>query len=145
YLEQSAERVLARIGYDLFGEIRRLLTVGQTPRNANMPALELHIALLRDLITGCGIPLVEIPPVPDGYRFIACLTHDVDHPSIRQHGWDHTTFGFLYRAVFGSMLNLIRGRIPLKDLLTNWAAALKLPLVHLGVAKDFCRDFDARY
>ncbi len=92
---------------------------GQPPANADMPALELHIALLRDLITGCGVPLVEIPPVPDGYRFIACLTHDVDHPSIRQHKWDHTMFGFLYRAVFGSLRNLIHGRITLRDLVNE--------------------------
>lgn len=145
YLDHSRETALARIGYDLFGEVRKLLIEGQPPANAGMPALELHIVILRDLITACGVRLVEIPSVPEGYRFIACLTHDVDHPSIRQHGWDHTTLGFLYRAVFGSLLNLIRGRIPLKDLLTNWAAALKLPLVHLGVAKDFWRDFDGRY
>ena len=92
-----------RIGYDLFSEIRTLLTQGQPPANADMPALELHIAFLRDLIIGHGIRLIEVPPVPDGHSFIACLTHDVDHPSIRQHKWDHTIFGFLYRAVFGSL------------------------------------------
>ena len=145
YLDQSGERVLARIGYDLFGEVRTLLTVGQPPANANMPALELHIAFLRSLITGCGVPLAEIPPVPDGYRFIACLTHDVDHPSIRQHKWDHTLFGFLSRAIFGSLRDLIRGRIPVRGLVTNWAAALKLPFIHLGLAKDFWREFDDRY
>jgi len=145
YLDGPSERVLARIGYDLFSEVRTLLTAGQPPANANMPALELHIALLRDLITGCGVPLVEIPPVPDGCRFVACLTHDVDHPSIRQHKWDHTMFGFLYRAVFGSLRNLIRGQMPVQDLLTNWAAALRLPFVHLGLAKDFWREFDDRY
>ena len=58
--------MLARIGYDLFGEIRTLLTVGQPPANASLPALELHIAFLRDLITGSGVSLVEIPPVPEG-------------------------------------------------------------------------------
>ncbi len=145
YLDRSGEPVLARIGYDLFGEVRTLLAVGQPPANASMPALELHIAFLRDLITGCGVPLVEIPPVPDGYRFIACLTHDVDHPSIRQHQWDHTTFGFLYRALFGSLRKLIRKRMPVRGLVTNWAAALKLPFVHLGMAKDFWREFDDRY
>ena len=56
--------MLARIGYDLFGEVRTLLTVGQPPENASIPTLELHIALLRDLIVVCGFPLVEIPPVP---------------------------------------------------------------------------------
>jgi hypothetical protein len=145
FLEQSGQTVVARIGYDLFREIRTLLSVGQPPANASMPALELHIALLRDLITGCGVSLVEIPPVPDGHAFIACLTHDVDHPSIRQHNWDHTVVGFLYRAVFGSMRNLIRGRVSVGQLARNWVAVLKLPLVHLGVAKDFWRNFDDRY
>ena len=145
YLDRSGQRVLARIGYDLFGEVRKLLTAGQPPANANMPALELHIAFLRDLITGCGLPLVEVPPVPDGYPFIACLTHDVDNPSIRQHKWDHTTFGFLHRAVLGSFGNLLLGRIRVRSLLTNWAAALKLPFVHMGFAKDFWRGFEDRY
>ncbi len=145
FLDQSRDKVLVRIGYDLFSEVRTLLTVGQPSANANMPALELHIAFLRDLITGCGVPLVEIPPVPDGYQFVACLTHDVDHPSIRQHKWDYTMFGFLYRAVFSSLRKLIRGQMSVQDLLTNWAAALKLPFVHLGLAKDFWREFDDRY
>ncbi len=142
YHHQSRGRAVVRIGYDLFGEVRALLTAGQPAANAGVPALELHIALLRDLIVGSGIPLVEIPPVPDGYRFIACLTHDVDHPSIRQHKFDHTMFGFLYRAVMGSVFDVFRGRAPLRNLLTNWAAALKLPLVHLGLAKDFWYEFD---
>jgi hypothetical protein len=145
FINHSEERVLARIGYDLFGEVGRLLTAGQPPPNADIPTLELHIALLRDIITGCGVPLVEIPPVPEGYRFITCLTHDVDHPSIRQHRWDHTMFGFLYRAVLGSLCNFIEGRLRLRDLVTNWTAASKLPFVHLGLAKDFWREFDDRY
>jgi hypothetical protein len=145
YLHRSRERVIARIGYDLFGEVRTLLSKGQPVANANMPTLELHIALLRNLITACGVQLVEIPPVPDGYRFIACLTHDVDHPSIRQHKWDHTTLGFLYRAIFGSLRNLLRGRMSVRGLAKNWIAALKLPFIHLGLVKDIWREFDDRY
>jgi peptidoglycan/xylan/chitin deacetylase (PgdA/CDA1 family) len=145
YLRQSREGVLARIGYELFGEVRALLTTGQLIVNAGMPTLELHIALLRDLITSCGVSLSEIPPVPDGYQFIACLTHDVDHPAIREHAWDHTIFGFLFRAVFCSMANLICERISFRCLLTNWAAVLKLPFVHFGLAEDFWRKFDDRY
>jgi hypothetical protein len=131
FVDQCKDRKLVRIGYDLFGEVRRLLEAGQPAVDADLPALELHIAFLRDLITGCGIPLVEIPPVPEGYRFIACLTHDIDHPSTRQHGWDRTTFGFLRRALLGSLHNLLRGRLGVRGVLTNWAAALKLPFVHL--------------
>ena len=145
FLQESEDGSIARIGYDLFREVRALLTVGQPVTNAAIPALELHIALLRDLITGAGIPLVEIPAVPDGFQFIACLTHDVDHPSIRAHKWDHTVFGFLYRALVGSFLKLIRGQLPIQNLFTNWAAALKLPLVSLALAKDFWSEFDERY
>ncbi len=145
FLDRSKEQVLARIGYDLFDEVRTLLSIGQPHANADMPTLEMHIAFLRDLITGCGVSLVEIPAVPNGYRFIACLTHDIDHPSIRQHKWDRTTFGFLRRAILGSLHNLLRGRLRTRGLLTNWVAVVKLPFVHLGLAKDFWRDFDGRY
>jgi hypothetical protein len=144
-LYASEDKVLARIGYDLFREVRRLLTVGQPAANSALPALELHIALLRDLITGAGVPLVEIPALPDGFQFIACLTHDVDHPSIRRHKWDHTVFGFLYRAVVGSFVKLILGQMPVENLLANWLAALKLPFVYMGLAKDFWSDFHDRY
>jgi len=140
--QQERGTHVVRIGYDLFGEIRTLLTTGQPEANAGVPALELHIALLRELIVACGVLLAEIPPVPAGYRLIACLTHDVDHPYIRLHKFDHTMLGFLYRAVFGSLIGVLRGRVSLKDLLTNWAAAVKLPFVHLGLAKDFWNDFD---
>ncbi|HEY9248150.1 MAG TPA: hypothetical protein VIO38_03420, partial [Rariglobus sp.] len=145
YVDHSEEGTVARVGYDLFAEIRFLLTEGQPAANAELPAVELHIALLRSLITDCGIPLVEIPPVPAGYRFIACLTHDVDHPSIRRHKWDHTTFGFLYRAILGSFREVLRGRLPIRGLTTNWMAAFRLVLVHLGLAKDFWSDFGERY
>ena len=145
HIARFGERWLARIGYDLLSEIRTLLTVGQPSVNASIPTLELHIALLRGLVIGSGVRLVEIPPVPDGYRFIACLTHDIDHPSIRRHKWDHTTLGFLYRAGFGSLWGFIRGRITIRNLLKNWMAALKLPFVQFGLAKDFWQGFDDRY
>src|ERR1700693_1949154 len=145
YIDESGGRVAARIGYGLLREIRTLLTSGQPVANAGLPALDLHISFLRDLITYCGIPLVEIPPVPDGYQFAACLTHDVDHPAIRQHKWDHTMFGFLYRAIFDSLRKTLGGQMALRDLFRNWAAALKLPFVHLGLTKDFWGEFDDRY
>ena len=145
YVCHTGESVLARIGYDLFDELRRLLAAGQPSLNAGIPTLELHIAVLRDLITDCGIPLIEVPPVPEGYQFIACLTHDVDHPSIRKHRWDHTMFGFLYRAFFSSVISSIVGRMSFRDLVTNWTAALELPLVYLGLAKDTWGEFGKRY
>jgi hypothetical protein len=145
YIEDATEPMEARIGYNLFHEIRHLLTIGQPAKNASIPTLELHIALLRDLIVQSGVALTEIPPVPDGYTFIACLTHDVDHPSIRQHKFDHTAVGFFYRATIGSVRKFVRGRMPLRNLLNNWTAALKLPFVYIGVATDFWRSFDSQY
>jgi len=145
YLEQCGECWYARVGYDLFAEVRKLLTEGQPITQALLPTLDLHIDFLRQLIVRCGIALVEIPPVPDGFRFIVCLTHDVDHPSIRQHKCDHTMAGFLYRAIFGSFRSLLRGDITVGSLLANLAAVLKLPLVHLGLAKDFWREFGDNY
>jgi hypothetical protein len=140
-LHNTGAARITRIGYDLFHEVRVLLTAGQPAANAGIPTLELHIALLRDLIVSSGIPLVEIPPVPEGYRFIACLTHDVDHPSLRRHRFDHTMFGFLYRSTVGSLIDALRGRASLRNLLANWSAAFKLPFVHLGLAKDFWLEF----
>jgi len=129
-----------RLGFDLFGEVRHLLTIGQPAASASVPALELHIALLRQLIAAAGLPLVEIPPVPAGHPFMACLTHDVDHPILRNHRCDHTLAGFLYRATLGSVVAAARGRLDLRQLLQNWGAALSLPLIHCGLARDLWRD-----
>jgi hypothetical protein len=133
---------LVRIGFDLFQEIRHLLTRGQPPAQARIPALELHITVVRDLILGCGIALLEIPPIPAGYNFVVCLTHDVDHVGIRNHKCDHTMFGFLYRALIGSVIGFCKGRRSPKQLATNWMAAFALPFVYLGLAKDFWIQFD---
>jgi hypothetical protein len=142
YLVSTNSAKVVRIGYNLFDEIKTLLSTGQPAENASIPTLDLHIAVLRDLIISSGISLIEIPPVPDGHSFTACLTHDVDHPTMRAHRFDHTMFGFLYRAVVGSLKDVFRGRMPLWNLLKNWAAVLELPFVHLGLAKDPWYAFD---
>jgi hypothetical protein len=135
-------QVLIRLGFDLFGEIRHLLTQGQPPELASIPTLELHISALRELILSHGVLLVEIVPVPAEQCFIVCLTHDVDHPRVRCHKCDHTMFGFLYRALIGSIINFCRGRRSLRQLAFNWKAAFSLPLVFAGLAKDFWNQFD---
>jgi hypothetical protein len=135
-------QIFIRIGCDLFFEIRELLTRGQPVENAQIPTLDLHIQFLRDLIVSHEIPLVEIPPVPAGHNFIACLTHDCDHIGIRNHKFDHTTFGFLYRATIGSALNFFCGKKTFRQLATNLKAAISLPFVHLGLAKDFWIPFE---
>ncbi len=130
------------VAYGLFAEVWHLLTDGQPPEHAASPTLERHIELLRHLILSHGLPLVEIPPRPAGHEFIACLTHDVDHVGIRNHKFDHTMFGFLYRATAGSVLEMARGKKSIGQLAANCLAATKLPLVHVGLAKDFWYQFD---
>jgi hypothetical protein len=132
---------VVRVGYDLFDEIRFLLTTGQPAAHASLPSLERHIGLLRGWILGAGIPLVEIPPVPAGHRFTVCLTHDLDHPAVRFHKLDHTTLGFLYRSLVGSLVTVCRGQAPIAALRHNVGAVLRLPLVHLGLAEDFWATF----
>ena len=126
-----------RVGYDLFSEVRHLLCTGQPVQFANVPSIEIHISILRDLLVEYQIAFDEVPPAPVGYNFIVCLTHDVDHFAIRNHKWDHTILGFLYRASLGSLVELLQGRKSPRQVARNWLAVLSLPLVYLGIVPDF--------
>lgn len=139
---QLNQRTILRIGYDFFEEISYLLNEGQPVKHATIPALDIHIQLLKTWILEAGVPVVEIPPAPEGHDFIVCLTHDADFIRIRDHFFDHTMGGFLYRALFGSLISFLRGRIPLSRVLRNWKAALSLPFIFLGKAYDFWFQFD---
>ena len=131
------EQSFIRIGYDLFAEVRHLLFNGQPARFAQVPVIEIHIAILRDILVEHQIPFEEVPPVPAGYNFIVCLTHDVDHFAIGNHKCDHTMFGFLYRASIGSIFDLLRGKKSLRQVGRNWLAILSLPLIYLRILPDF--------
>ncbi len=136
------DKKILRLGYDLFYEIKHLISSGQPAEYAHIPTLEIHISLLRDWILDSGMPLVEIPPVPAGYDFTVCLTHDVDFVGIRRHKFDHTLIGFLYRASVGSFMGFLQGRTSWRKLWRNWKSVVLLPLVYLGIAKDFMLQFD---
>jgi hypothetical protein len=131
-----------RIGYDLFQEVSHLLSIGQPSENAHFPTLEIHISLLRSMMVNAGVSFVEVPPVPAGYDFMSCLTHDVDFTGIREHKFDHTLLGFIYRAFFGSLSGAVKGKLPWSRMFKNWKAVFSLPLVHLGLVEDFWLEFD---
>jgi hypothetical protein len=139
---QSAGATVWRIGYDLLGEVRQLLTVGQPEALSGCPTLELHIEIFRELLKQSGAEFVEIPPVPAGHDFFCCLTHDIDFYGIRRHGIDRTMAGFLSRASFGSLRDLVVGRRTFSEVVRNVKAVLTLPLIFLGAARDFWRPFD---
>lgn len=131
-----------RIGYDLFQEVAILLSHGQPPENARIPTLDLHISLLRSILFIMGFPFVEILPVPGGYDYMACLTHDVDFTGIREHKFDHTMWGFVYRGLVSSLSDAMTGKTEWSKCRKNWKSVLSLPLVHLGWKDDFWLEFD---
>jgi hypothetical protein len=137
----TGRTAVMRLGYDLFEEVRYLLSIGQPVENAHIAALDLHIALLRKWILDACIPLVEILPSPAGHAFAVCLTHDIDFVGIRRHKLDHTMWGFLYRSTVGAVWGVLKGRIPVRHLLKSWRAAASLPFVYLGWVKDFWEPF----
>jgi hypothetical protein len=139
---QKDDVTLIRVGYDLLGEVSFLLTQGQPLENAGIPSLDLHISLLRDWILGSGIPLVEILAVPAGHSFFVCLTHDVDFVRIGDHIFDHTMWGFVYRALFVSLVEGLKGITRWRKTLKNWKSVLLLPLIYLGLKEDFWLQFD---
>lgn len=141
YQHHSGAQRVRRIGYDLFREVHYLLTAGQPASQALTPTLELHIALLRSVLLDSGVPFVEIPPRPEGLDFICCLTHDVDFFGIRRHRCDRTLAGFVARASVGTLIDLLKGVRPVAEAVRNWGALLSLPLVYLGLARDFWQPF----
>lgn len=142
-VEQTSQgqRIL-RIGYDLFDEVGFLLLHGQPVERAEIPTLDIHIAMLRDWILNAGIPLVEIPPRPYGYDFTVCLTHDVDFIKIRDHGLDRSVLGFLGRTLFPHYLYDRQARFGLRRIVRNWLAVLSLPGVYFGLCRDPWFDID---
>jgi len=142
YSSPQGDRYITRMGYDLFDEIGHLLTQGQSIRYASIPTIDIHIAMLRTWILQADVRLVEIPPSPYGYRFITCLTHDVDFINIRDHGFGRSLLGFIARAMIPQYLRNTRSKIAWSRLIKNWKALLVLPGVYLGLVKDTWFDFD---
>jgi len=133
-----------RLAFNPFLELEYLFTTGQPPGYANIPTLDRHIAWLRQRILDAGVAVVEIPPVPQGYDHMACLTHDVDFAAIRHYLFTPTLLGFIRRATLNTWREAWRGRRPWRDVWRNLAAVLSLPLVALGMASDFWQQF-SRY
>jgi hypothetical protein len=142
YEARLGARVVWRLGYDLFHEVRQLLTTGQPVSRASVPTLELHIEVLRRLLVQEGVSFVEVPPVPNGHAFICCLTHDIDFFGIKRHRFDRTLAGFVVRASIGTLVQVVRGRCTLDHAIANFKALLALPLVFYGTRRDFWAPFD---
>jgi hypothetical protein len=143
YKKTANGRMVIRAGYDLFDELSYLLSTGQSAANAGIATLDFQIDFLRRCILDAGQPVCEVRPCPPGYSYMVCLTHDVDFVSIRSYPAGSTLLGFIRRALIGSFKRMMKKDLSLRDLLKNVAAVLSLPLVHLGLVKDFWMQFDA--
>ena len=141
YIDDGGQAVY-RFGYDLYEEIQFLLMTGQPNSHAMTPTIELHIELLRNCLLRIGIAVIEIPPVPEHYSFLGCLTHDVDFAGIRYHKCDHTFWGFVYRSLLVTPLRFLQRELTIGELFQNWWAVIKLPLIYLGMAEDIWSKFD---
>lgn len=142
YRHSLKRSVFWRVGYDLLGEVRFLLSCGQPVEKALTPTLELHIALLRHRLVESGVPFLEIPPRPVDRQFICCLSHDVDFFGIRRHMTDRTLVGFLYRASIGTVIDLVKGRRSIDEAFRNWMAIWCLPFIFARMMPDFWRPFE---
>ena len=138
---RNAHSTIVRVGYDLFREVQFLLTTGQPLEQAHVPALDLHIRMLRNWILDAGVQLLEIAPAPAGYDSLVCLTHDIDFVGIRRHLLDHTMWGFLYRSTVGTVRHVPKRRLSITRMMQAWRAAASLPFVYLGWARDFWEPF----
>lgn len=142
FQKNNGKQMIDRIGYDLFFEIEFLLTHGQPVGFGQIPTLEHHINTLRQLMCRAGVVFLEMFTAPPRTEFIVCLTHDVDFCGIRRHFLDRTFFGFLYRALIGSLVKVLKQRDSIKNLVQNWAAVGQLPFVYIGRVRDFWVCFD---
>jgi len=140
--ELGSKIPLIRLGYDVFEEARSLLGLAQPIEYASVPTLDIHIEMLRNWIVGEGIPLVEICAAPADHHFIVCLTHDIDFVGIRNHIFDQTMWGFIYRSTLGALRNVVRGRIGGRKFLKTLKAVASLPFVFLGWMEDFWSPFE---
>ena len=138
----SVSSTVIRVGYDVFDEVKFVLSNGQPIAQAQVPTIDLHIKMLRTWILDTGNPLLEVAPMPAGHDFAVCLTHDIDFIGIRRHCFDHTMWGFLYRSTIGAIRGAVRGRLTIPQLLRIWRAVAVLPFVYLGWAKDFWEPFE---
>jgi hypothetical protein len=138
----TQEQRVLRIGYDLFDEVGFLLLRGQPVERADIPTLDIHIAVLRDWILDAGILLVEIPSRPEGYNFTVCLTHDVDFINIRDHRIDRSVLGFIGRVLFPSYVRDMRSKVAWCRIFRNLKALLSLPGVYIGLCRDVWFDID---
>ena len=138
---EEETRSIIRIGFHLFAEVNYLLQNGQPLEHGHVPTMDIHISNLRKWITDAGQYLLEIPPCPKGSPFFVCLTHDVDFAGIRNHIFDLTMAGFVYRAIVGSTAGFLKGRYSLSHFMCNLLSVISLPFVWLGLKKDFWYQF----
>ena len=133
---------LFRIGYNPFEELKIMFIHGQPREFSLTSTLEFHISIIRRILVSYGAQLLEVPPVPNGYPFICCLTHDVDFLGVKYHKFDHTFLGFLFRGVVVSGIRAVQQR-KWSEFGMNLRSVFSIPFIFIGLKKDFWNQLDA--
>ena len=130
-LDMGAERY----GFDLFGETAALLAHGQPEADALVPALELHLELLRSRLRRL-VPLVEIPPLPWGHDLVVGLSHDIDSLSVAERCRGERWLSLIRQSTVWPLEAGFGGRSRWTSVLRSWQLAAASPLIRLGVVQD---------
>ncbi len=128
---------LIRVGYDLFEKRNSCSPSASRPGTRTFRHSTFTSECCESGLSEPEFRCVEIPPVPAGHDFAVCLTHDIDFVGIRQHKFDHTMWGFVYRSTVGAVRDLCRGRISMARLFRMWRAAGIVALRLSGSGEGF--------
>ena len=135
---KSAAQFFVRVGYDLFSEVRHLLCNGQPVQFANVPSIEIHITILRDLLIEYQIRVrrgpsgtggLQLHRVPDSRCGPFC---DPQSQVRSHHPWIS-----LSRELWVLWWNFSRdGNRHARLRVIGWLFC-RFPLVYLGIVPDF--------
>jgi hypothetical protein len=124
-----------RYGFDLFREIAALLAEGQNEEHSLVPALELHLELLRSRLRR-HLQLVEIPPLPFGHNLVVGLSHDIDSLSVAERCHGERWLSLIRQSTVWPLEACLRGRADPGSVFKSWQLAATSPLIRLGAVRD---------
>jgi hypothetical protein len=134
-------KTISRFGYDIFKETSFLLNVGQPEKYADVPAIALHIEMLRNIIKEKTL-LLEIPPIPYEYNYILALTHDVDHLTLREHAHDRWILSYIYRCTLFNLYEFLKHKKNSKQFIGSIKGIFQFFGSLLGLCNDPWYQFE---
>ncbi|HEV2954290.1 MAG TPA: hypothetical protein VG015_09375 [Candidatus Dormibacteraeota bacterium] len=133
---------IQRFGFDLFGELERMLGAGQSEGDSHTPTLTHLVGILRDALVRNG-PVLEVLPNPLELPFVLTLSHDIDQMSLAEHGFGERWLSFIWQSMIWPLQAWLDGRMPTPRALKACLLAIKSPLIRLGLFADPWKRIEA--